>query len=191
MLLLLLVSTNVFAWSLFGPKDYGECVLDNMKDVKTNAAANIINRACEDKFKKGNKEKKLNECVLENMKGVRTNRAAHIINKACEDKFKKKKPPQEDLYDIPLVSGGILQAPKGMPREEALAEARAKGIDAVGFRDIPLASGGILQAPDNMSDEQAIAEAKKGMPDTDFTTKAQAEAHSRGVAKKDFWSPVK
>ena len=46
---------------------YGECVLDNMKDVKTNAAANIINRACEDKFKKGNKEKKLRMLIFQQL----------------------------------------------------------------------------------------------------------------------------
>ena len=52
LMLLLLVSTNVFAFSLFGPKNYDECVLENMKGVSSDTAAHIINRVCRDKFKK-------------------------------------------------------------------------------------------------------------------------------------------
>ena len=52
LLLLLLVSNSCFAWSLIGPNNYEECVLENMKGVTSDTAAHIINRVCRDKFKK-------------------------------------------------------------------------------------------------------------------------------------------
>ena len=78
-------------------------------------------------------------------------------------------PQQPKLYNIPLASGGTLQAPVGMSREEALASARAQGVDAVGIRDVPLLNGGTLHVPDGMSDEEAVAEASKADPSIDFT----------------------
>ena len=51
-LLLLMVSNSCFAWSLIGPNNYEECVLENMKGVTSDTAAHIINRVCRDKFKK-------------------------------------------------------------------------------------------------------------------------------------------
>ena len=83
--------------------------------------------------------------------------------------------PQEDTYPIPLASGRTLYAPKGMPREEALASARAQGVDAVGLRDISLASGKTLQVPEHLTDEEAIKQASEAHPDIDFT-----------LAKKDL-----
>jgi hypothetical protein len=83
--------------------------------------------------------------------------------------------PQEDTYPIPLASGKTLYAPKGMPREEALASARAQGVDAVGLRDISLASGKTLQVPEHLTDEEAIKRASEAHPDIDFT-----------LAKKDL-----
>jgi hypothetical protein len=77
--------------------------------------------------------------------------------------------PQEETYDIPLSNGGTLHAPKGMSREEAIAEARAHGLDAVGLRDVPLANGGTLHVPDDMSDEEAVKQASEGDPSIDFT----------------------
>ena len=83
--------------------------------------------------------------------------------------------PQENTYDIPLSNGGTLHVPVSMSKEQAIAEARAQGIDAVGIRNVPLLNGGILHVPDTMSDEEAVAEASKADPDTDFTTQAHAE----------------
>jgi len=95
--------------------------------------------------------------------------------------------PQEDTYPIPLASGRTLYAPKGMPREEALASARAQGVDAVGLRDISLASGKTLQVPEHLTDEEAIKQASEAHPDIDFTL-AKKETPSRTVpqAVKDI-----
>jgi len=51
LILLLLVSSNVFAFSLFGPKNYDECILENMKDINSDVAASAVKRACHMKFK--------------------------------------------------------------------------------------------------------------------------------------------
>ena len=73
MLLLLMVSTNVLAFSLFGPKNFDECVLENMKGVSSDDASHIIVKTCRRKFSEkeiDNIQKNIDECVLENMKGV-------------------------------------------------------------------------------------------------------------------------
>ena len=49
--LLFLVSTNIFAFSLFGPKNYDECILENMKGVSSDIAARLVNNSCDEKFK--------------------------------------------------------------------------------------------------------------------------------------------
>lgn len=47
-----------FSWSIFGPKNYDECILDNMKDVKTDQAANAVAYACASKFPSDTKNQK-------------------------------------------------------------------------------------------------------------------------------------
>ena len=49
--LLFLVSTNIFAFSLFGPKNYDECILENMKGVSSDIAARLVDNSCDEKFK--------------------------------------------------------------------------------------------------------------------------------------------
>ena len=44
-------STNAFAWKLFGPSDFDDCILESMKGVKSNSAASAIYASCEKKFK--------------------------------------------------------------------------------------------------------------------------------------------
>jgi hypothetical protein len=39
-----------YSWSLFGAKNYDECILENMKNVKTDSAANAVAYACASKF---------------------------------------------------------------------------------------------------------------------------------------------
>jgi len=50
-LFLLMDSTNVLAWNMFGPSDYDECILENMKGVDSEAGANLVNKSCRNKFK--------------------------------------------------------------------------------------------------------------------------------------------
>jgi hypothetical protein len=165
----LLISTNTFAWNLFGPRDYAECISENLKDISSNAAARIIGRVCKNKFNEGNKDDKLNECVLKSMKGVTSDTAARIINRVCRDKFKKIEEPKVEMYEIPLANGDILHVPIGMSKQDALASAREQGVDAVGLKEIPLANGDILHAPENLTDEEAIKQASEAHPDMDFT----------------------
>ncbi|MCX7083196.1 MAG: hypothetical protein NT008_07535 [Methylococcales bacterium] len=49
--LLFIVSTNIFAFSLFGPKNYDECILENMKGVSSDIAARLVDNSCDEKFK--------------------------------------------------------------------------------------------------------------------------------------------
>ncbi len=165
----LLISTNTFAWNLFGPRDYAECISENLKDISSNAAARIIGRVCKNKFNEGNKDDKLNECVLKSMKGVTSDTAARIINRVCRDKFKKIEGPKGETYDIPLSNGDILHAPIGTSKKDAIAYARSKGIDAVGLRDILLANGDTLHVPENLTDEEAIKQVSALHPDMDFS----------------------
>ena len=50
-LLLLMVSTSCFSWTVFGPKNYDECILENMKGVDTDVGARLVNNSCREKFK--------------------------------------------------------------------------------------------------------------------------------------------
>jgi hypothetical protein len=49
---IILVATPSHAWSLFGPKNFDECVLENMKGVTSDEAAIQIMGACSRKFSK-------------------------------------------------------------------------------------------------------------------------------------------
>ena len=49
-LLLMFVSNSCFGWSLLGPKDYDDCILENMKGVTSDNAAGQIRRSCKSKF---------------------------------------------------------------------------------------------------------------------------------------------
>lgn len=46
----LLFFEPAFAWSLFGPKSYDDCIIQNMKGVTSDYAASQISRACRSKF---------------------------------------------------------------------------------------------------------------------------------------------
>ena len=46
-----MVSTSCFAWSLFGPNNYDECILENMKNVNNDIATIAVKKSCRMKFK--------------------------------------------------------------------------------------------------------------------------------------------
>ena len=95
--------------------------------------------------------------------------------------------PTGDTYDIPLSNGDILHAPIGVSKEDALAYARSKGIDAVGLRDILLANGDTLHAPENLTDEEAIKQVSALHPDMDFTLpKKETEGRTFGGGLEDI-----
>ena len=73
-----------------------------------------------------------------------------------------------ETYEIDLPNGGKLNVPGHVSREEALAEAKANGIDigaAGATRALTLPNGGVLHVPEGVSDEEAIAEAKANIPE--------------------------
>ena len=43
--------SNVQAWTLFGPKNYDDCVLDNVKSAQNQQAVSAIKEACSKKFR--------------------------------------------------------------------------------------------------------------------------------------------
>jgi hypothetical protein len=46
-----LISTNdVHAWSLFGPRNYEDCILKEMQGITSDRAASAVMRACREKF---------------------------------------------------------------------------------------------------------------------------------------------
>lgn len=48
--LLFLLSTSSYSWTLFGPKNHDECILEGMKGVTNDVAANAVFQACSNKF---------------------------------------------------------------------------------------------------------------------------------------------
>lgn len=46
----MLLSTNTLAWSPFGPKNYDECILENMKGTTDQTATVLIMQSCKNKF---------------------------------------------------------------------------------------------------------------------------------------------
>jgi len=50
-LILFLISANIYAWNVFGPKDYDECILENMKGVNSDVGARLVNKSCHEKFR--------------------------------------------------------------------------------------------------------------------------------------------
>ena len=54
---ILIFNKPSFAWSLFGPKDFDECVLQNMKGVTSDTAAQSIKLSCYSQFPQKEPEK--------------------------------------------------------------------------------------------------------------------------------------
>ncbi len=50
LLILCVISDRAYAWDLFGPKNYEDCVLDGVKNAKTNKAVAVVVQACANKF---------------------------------------------------------------------------------------------------------------------------------------------
>lgn len=61
---LTLYSNNLYA-GLFGPSNYDECLLENLKGVNNNHAVALITQSCQDKFLKKDLEKKGNGKISE------------------------------------------------------------------------------------------------------------------------------
>lgn len=48
-------ATNCYSWSIFEPKTYEECILENMKGINGDVAAQLVARSCKTKFEENNK----------------------------------------------------------------------------------------------------------------------------------------
>lgn len=82
--------------------------------------------------------------------------------------------PQGETYDIPLSNGQILHAPVGVPREEAIANIRASGLDVEGLTPHKLTTGQTLHIPDSVNIADALANLQKQFPDQEWMTEEHA-----------------
>jgi hypothetical protein len=73
------------SWSLF--TNYDDCVLENMKGVKSDIAARAIRNACLSKSKSWSVLENYDSCVLENIKEVESDVAARGILRSCRNKY--------------------------------------------------------------------------------------------------------
>ncbi len=83
----------------FGPSDYDECILKNMKGEEGKTAASLIMMSCRNKFPLQAKKKPVtvnagwfgpsnyDECILKYMKGMTSRTAASLIMISCRNKF--------------------------------------------------------------------------------------------------------
>ena len=86
LLVFIVLSTVInfsYAWSLFGPANYDECILENIKGVSDDFGVKVITRACSNKFFHENENPDWNECIFENMKGVSNKLQAMVITNSC------------------------------------------------------------------------------------------------------------
>ena len=61
----LTLGANSYAWNLFRPTNYEECILENMKGTTNDLAAQSIIRACSDIYEKD--DKPIKKCTTRNM----------------------------------------------------------------------------------------------------------------------------
>lgn len=59
LLTVVLSFNHAYAWSPFGPNNFEDCVLEGVKDAKSDAAAQMVAQACRMKFPKGESAKKV------------------------------------------------------------------------------------------------------------------------------------
>lgn len=92
--------------------------------------------------------------------------------------------PQGETYDIPLSNGQTLTVPKGVPREQAINDLRAQGMDVMGVTTYELTNDKKLTLPENVNIADALADLQKQFPDQEWMTKAHAEKTGFGPAAK-------
>jgi hypothetical protein len=90
-LLLLFVSTHVYAWSFLGPKDYSECIANNLNNITNSMSEKLIMMACDNKFNQGDPTKDIDDCLLKNAKNGASSKAAMDIYVSCIDESDAKK----------------------------------------------------------------------------------------------------
>jgi len=62
-ILLTLLSVNSYG-GIFGPSNYEECVLDGLKNTKTESSVYLLRQTCQQKFQKDSEKKVINICSL-------------------------------------------------------------------------------------------------------------------------------
>ena len=91
-------------------------------------------------------------------------------------------PPTEGMYDIPLSNGQIFRVPNEVPKEKAIADLRASGMDVEGLKTIPLTNKQFLHLPDSANVNDVLAHLQKQFPDQEWMTTAHAEKTGFGPA---------
>ncbi len=82
---------------LWGPRNFEECISENMKGVSTELGARAIMMACIKLFPRdknsvpiNSMDKRFYSCLLKNLKGVKNDLAAKFAIDSCEQKQHKK-----------------------------------------------------------------------------------------------------
>ena len=83
-------------------------------------------------------------------------------------------PSTEGMYDIPLSNGQIFRVPNEVPREKAIADLRASGMDVEGLKTIPLTNKQFLHLPDSANVNEVLAHLQKQFPDQEWMTEEHA-----------------
>lgn len=83
-------------------------------------------------------------------------------------------PSTEGMYDIPLSNGQTFRVPNDVPREKAIADLRASGMDVEGLRTIPLTNKQSLHLPDSANVNEVLAHLQKQFPDQEWMTEEHA-----------------
>lgn len=118
------------AWTLFGPKDYDECILEGMKGVTSDMAAESIGRSCRKKFPAKSTEceaTNLTRAEHENLSIIvdsyreivfvnihNNNRSKSVTEMIVKISAENIDPPQE--YIAELYGGGIKPLTSGRGR---------------------------------------------------------------------------
>lgn len=74
-----------------GPNEYNDCLLQNLKEAKHDAATAMIRKACYENyygpFYPGERVRKYNACLLKYLVGVESFQAVMEIRNACAGKY--------------------------------------------------------------------------------------------------------
>jgi hypothetical protein len=106
---LLFISTAVNAWSIFAPKTYEDCILENMKGVTSDTAAKEIRFACANKTY----EEKPKVCNLRELTGAE---ASNVTGNAS-------------VSSSPYFSGSFYNGNSTITIDEIIVGLRAENIN--------------------------------------------------------------
>jgi hypothetical protein len=122
---LFVICGNLLAFNIFGPNNFDDCIIQGMKGVSSNAAADAIRNSCAQKFKDQSKDLRIETNNL----GQRVCRVYWIGNGFTKETKDKRKgfvryeivyAPTQVLYDVALPEAMIaeFEKEKGKSKED-------------------------------------------------------------------------